>query len=269
MKILDYLKPVTNSAEDVKLTEIQTKIDEIDNFLYSTFFTFKTLVDDERDSYPKSTEIKVNNKLNEINRTYRVDIINVSADYKREGMTVWSYCGKYLVDVIGEQFHFNFNKKSYKDRARLAYTREKVINAMITALSFLFSKYTEVYAFQIKATFLKLIIDFFEYKTINHLELYSIYSQILNLDLNVIANKIKSLNIQTKVKIQQKRERKPKAELPSKEQFEYWLSTGQYTVTELKDIIARQFHVSTKTVQRKLADYGLTNEKYTTKANKK
>lgn len=263
MKLIEYVTPVTSAPEDAKLTDISYKISNIHTQYYGTFFTYKTLVDLERENYPQHIEIRLNKLLSVVNRDYRKYILNVSPDYKREGMIVLSYGGQDLVDVIGTLFSFNFNKKSYTARTKLSYQREKLINAMIIALSFLCAKYPKIYEFQVKATFLKVINDLFNYDTINRLELSEIYSSVLNLNINVIANKIKDIGLKPKEKIKKPRKQKAKTELPSKEQFENWLSSGQYTRTQLEEIIAKQYKVSAITVHRKIVEYGLArNYKY-------
>lgn len=259
MRIFEYVKPVTSSAEDAKLSEISNRISNIHSRYYCTFFTFRTLVDLERENYPKHIEIKLNGLLSEVNRDYRKYILNVSPDYKREGMMVLSYGSCELSDVIGAEYGFNFNKK-YTNRTKLNYSREKLINAMIVALSFLCAKYPVVYEFQIQATFLKVINDLFDYATVRHLELSDVYSGILGLDIQVIADKIKALDLKPKERIKKPRKQKAKTELPSKEQFEAWLSSGQYTRTELERIIAERYKVSARTVHRQIVRYGLARK---------
>lgn len=263
MILKDYLKPITKSVDDSKLSDFQNRIDSIDNQIYGVYSTIKTLVDDEKTKYIKDTEIKINEILKIINRDFRKDVLKVSPDYKREGISVWSLGDKTLTAIIGNEFNFNFNVKSYKDRTRISYSKEKLLSSMVIALSFLFSKYSEVYDFQIKYTFIKVLIDFFDFRSIDYLEAYQVYTQILNIDMSVIVSNIKELGIQPKTKVT-KRERKPKTELPTKEQFEYWISSGQYTMTRIKKSIAQQYHVSERTVHRKLVEYGLVR-KYTFK----
>ena len=265
MTINEYVTPVTTSAEDAKLSEISFQISNMYSQYYSSFYTFKTLVDLEREYYPKDIEIRLNKLLSEVTKNYRKYILNVSTEYKREGMIVMSYCGQDIADAIGSLFNFNFNKKSYINRTKLNYSREKLINAMIVALCFLFAKYKTVYEFQIKATYIKILNDFFNYQTVNHLELFEIYSSLLNLDIKVVTDKIKALNLTPKERIKKPRKQKPKTELPSREQFENWLTSGQYTRTELEQIIAKQYKVSAITVHRKIVEYGLARNYKTNK----
>ena len=267
MKIFEYTKPITKAAENAKLSDIQDRIDCIANFYYATFRVYNTLVDIEREGYPISKEIEITKKLDEVNRIYRRDILNVSSDYKRENMTVFSFAGQKLCDSIGAEFGFTFKRDDLSKRKKLTYSREKLIRAAVIGLAYLFAKYQIVYPFQILATFVKILIDFFDYDSIKSIELADIYSSILNLDINVIANKIKELNLEPVAKIKKARKPKAKVELPSKKDFEYWLESGKYTQTQLKRIIADQYKVSEKTIQRKLAEYGLTRNYKNNKIN--
>lgn len=261
MKIFKHLSQVENTPEEAKLDVFSNQVYAIFRAYDNSFKVANQLVDLERENYIRDTEIKTAQKLTEVNRIYRVDFLNVSADYKRENLTVWSYAGKMLVDIIGETFNFNFNKRNYKTRAKLICTPSKFHDACIIALAFLFAKYKTVYKFHIYATMVKLAVEYFEYESMSKCDIHSEYMQLLETDVEVIFSKISELNLSAPhIKVKQAKPKKDKVEFPPKHYFEAWLKSGKYTVTELKTIIAKQYNVSTKTVQRKLAEYGLTRK---------
>ena len=260
MKIIEYLTPIETTPEDAKLSIFNDKVYIAFRAFSNSFKSVNFLVDLEREHYIKDIEIKSTQALNELNRIYRADFLKVSPDYKRENLTVWSYSGKMLVDVVGQSNNFIFNKRNYKDRTKLNCTPQKLRETFITALAFLFSKYKTVYKFHIYGTLLKVALDFFEYESLMQCDLINEYVQSLEIDVEVILNKIKEIGLTPAIKIKKPRVKKDKVELPTKEQFESWLSSGEYSVTELKNIIAKQYNISAKTVQRKLAEYGLTRK---------
>lgn len=260
MTIIEYLTPISKRPEDAKLDIFNDKVYIAFKTYANSFRIANQLVDLEREHYIKDIEINTAKALTEINRTYRADILNVSADYKRENLTVWSFAGTMLVDVVGQKNNFIFNKRNYKERTKLHCTPQKLRETVITALAFLFSKYKTIYKFHIYATLLKVALDFFEYDSLMQCDLINEYVQILETDIDIINNKAKEIGMKPVVKIKKTRQKKDKVELPPKEYFEQWLSSGQYTVTQLKDIIAKQYNISAKTVQRKLSEYGLTRK---------
>lgn len=260
MRIIEYLTPISNRPEDVKLDIFNSKVYSIFKAYASSFSIASQLRDLEREHHIKDIEIKTAQALSGINRTYRADILNVSPDYKRENLTVWSFAGKMLVDVVGKDNNFTFNKRNYKERTKLHCTPLKLRETVITALAFLLSKYKNIYKFHIYATILKVAFDFFDYESLMQCDLINEYVQVLETDIDIIITKSREIGLTPAVKIKKTRQKKDKVELPPKEYFEQWLSSGEYTVTQLKDIIAKQYNISAKTVQRKLSEYGLTRK---------
>lgn len=261
MKLLEYVTQTkTSVVEDAKLNTFNDKTYSVFKTYANSFRTANQLVDLEREHYIKDIEIKTSQALTEINRIYRADFLNVSADYKRANLTVWSFAGKMLVDVVSARYNYIFNKRNYKDRAKLNCTPEKLRETTIMALAFLFAKYQKVYRFHLYATLLKVALDFFDYESLMSCDIYNEYVQILEIDIDIIIDKIKEIGLTPAVKVKKTRKKKDKLEFPPREYFEQWLSSGQYTVTQIKSAIAQQYNVSEKTVQRKLAEYGLTRK---------
>lgn len=259
---------ITQITPDPEYARFRTFAVHVANMFYDDYcqqFRFaKFLRDYEFINKLKDIEVKLNNKLTEINKLYRTEICNVSEDYKRENIVVWSYAGKYLTDAIGEKFHFNFNRRNYKMRSRLEATNDKIRDAFIIALAFLFAKNQIVYEYQLQATFVKMVVDFFDFESVTKLNgdgATAVYYDVRdNLDITAVYSKINELGLVPVRKDRKRQEKKQKLELPSKEQFEEWLASGKYKRNELQDIIATQYGISRRTVQRLLADYGLTRK---------
>ncbi len=260
-----YITQIPMTPEYAKIRGYANQVSNMFYEIYcQSFRAIGFLLDYERINRIKDAEIKINDKLTEINKLYRTEIAGVSADYKRVNIVVWSYAGKYLTDVIGERFDFTFNKRNYKIRAKMNATHDKVKDAFIIALAFLFAKNPVVYEYQIQATFVKLITDFFDFDSVTKLQgATAIYYDVRdNLDITAVYQIINDLGLQPDKPKTMKTEKKQKIALPSKEDFEAWLACGQYKRNQLQDIIATQYNISRRTVQRLLADYGLSR-KYT------
>lgn len=260
MKVSNYITEISKSPEDSKLDIFSDKVYSALRAYVNSFRSVNFLVDLEREHYIKDTTIKASKALNEVNRIYRQDFLGVSPDYKRENLTVWSYAGKMLVDAVADTFGYKFNKRNYKDRVKINATQQKLHDTFIMALAFLFAKCKTIYRFHLYATLLKVVVDFFDYESLKDCDILNEYVQTLETDIEDIIDKIKKLGLTPAVKVKKTRPKKDRVDFPPKEHFEQWLASGQYTVTQLKDIIARQYKVSAKTVQRKLAEYGLTRK---------
>ncbi len=63
------------------------------------------------------------------------------------------------------------------------------------------------------------------------------------------------------------RKYRKKTELPDKSTFEHWMKEGK-SRTEIKKMLAARYGVSPKTIQRKMADYGLTRNYKSNKSYK-
>ena len=144
----------------------------------------------------------------------------------------------------------------------MTYTKEKAVKASIIALTFLIAKYQEVYEFQVLATVLKVLNDCFELDSMRA-DVKDVFTEILNVDIDVIRNNIITYGL---IPIKKPRKKRIKSlarlDMPTKEQFRKLIDSGRYTKGEIIEAIAKEYKVSVRAVRRQMEDYGLTR-KYT------
>lgn len=256
------------SAHAEKLPQFTQEFEELFNDFLVNLKSCEKMYEYERVTNARYAVIEFSRRLNDYNRRYRREILDVSPDYKRAGLFAFTYAGKDLVDVVGRSFKFKF-VSNRTERQRVKYTPHKLYTAVVLATTFLLKKYHNPHIFQIKATFLKVILDLFDYATINYQELEGVMQRLFNTDMEYFNLQSEIIGINDKIKPEPvkedkvKRPRKPrkKTELPGRDAFEYWLTSGM-TYTEIKSKLAVQYGVTEKTIQRRMAEYGLTR-KYT------
>ena len=111
----------------------------------------------------------------------------------------------------------------------------------------------------------------FDYSTVNREDLDGVMQRLMETDIDYFAAEQAIIGFRDKdvkpepdeASLKTKRPRKPrrKTELPGRDSFEHWLAAGM-TYTEIKSKLAKQYGVTEKTIQRRMAEYGLTR-KYT------
>lgn len=199
--------------------------------------------------------------LKDYTKAYRQYVHHVSPEYKRHSMFVQSYQDKDLLDYIGHDLNYEFNSKSTHDRVKLVYTREKYIHACVVALAFLFKKYSNAYDFQIYATMVSVLIDYFDLRKVDPNVLKS-YETILSLDIECVKTKMTEIfGPVDPPKIPKKRIKKNIINLPTKEQIMRYEASGKYASRkDLVEAIAKKYKCSVRAVKYRLKEYGLTRD---------
>lgn len=258
MTIKEHLKFPAYSMEECSLYMLQDMTRNATcNYLNACRVNCK-LVDLERINSFRSADIILNNAINDINKTFKTQYLKVDANYKKAGLTAWSFRGVELTELLSQHFDFKFCRKIYSIRTKVKYTEQKFIDAMIYACALLFAKYETVYSFQFEVTCIKVICDYFDCNDIDYSRILDVMNKILLIEFDTILRKINELNM--KPAKTPKRQKKSKTQLPSREMFEDWVTCGKYTMTQIKQSIAKQFNVSERTVHRKLVEYGLVRD---------
>lgn len=208
--------------------------------------------------------ILTTNKFREITRGYRKDILKVSESYKKKGILAQTFDGIDLMDCIASEFRWNFHSRSYDKRKMISYTPSKFRTACMIAFAFLFSRYNNVYDFQAYATMIYVLMEYFDFRTVNR-DICKEIDIIMTMDIALVQKYQTKYIGQRSIKPRKKKVVEKKAKLPSYDEFKLYLDSGKYTHAELEKIIADQYNVSTRTVRRHIAGLGLAREYKITK----
>lgn len=204
----------------------------------------------------KSLKYPVSNldaRLKKTNKKYREVIMGRKENFNQVSMVVLSHNGNKFKDILGDIFNFKF--LPFKNKTVIAFTKEKFEIALRIAYAFLFAKYDTVYKFQLEATFQKILIEFFNPATYEINVIEAVFNKSLGWLLSDINALITQFGLKQK-KIRLIANKNKITSFPTKEQYIKWLKT--YSHTELKEILAKQYKCSTKTIQRDMAQKGVT-----------
>lgn len=245
MRLIEIVKPVANRPDTLKLRCIEQDS-------YALLESMKYHIKN------KNVDLRVKcwflKELSNLNKTYRVKILGVKEDSRTAAITVNTYNKKNIADILSSKFGYNFTwsvKAEGEHHTGCRYSVERFWTAMQYATAILLAKYPTAFRFQLELTCYKVLLDYFDLKSIEYDTVcivienflgsdYSAVSTIMDQELGHIEKPLTEVNL-----------------LPTKKDFETWISVG-FTRTEIKNMVAKELGCSTKTVQRMLARYGLT-----------
>lgn len=262
MTIMDYTKKVDyDTVDTVELQNLTTNVKES----CTKYITLLSKYNAVGCAYVTDYDVLISTSttreyLKNCTKAYRQYVHKVSPEYKRHSMVVQSYQDKELLDYLGYKFNYKFNSKSTHDRVKLTYTRDKYIHACVVALAFLFAKYPTAYDFQVYATLVSVLMDYFDLRKVDPNVLKS-FDTILSLDIECVKTTMTEIfGTVERPKIHKKRiNPKNTINLPTKEQFLRYEASGKYANRkELIDAIAKKYKCSVRAVKYRLKEYGLT-----------
>lgn len=197
----------------------------------------------------------LNNSLMQNNKDYRTDIIKASAGNKHVSMFVLSVNGHKLNQVLEKKFNYRFH--TFKNRVGLNFTPSKFEESLKIAYAFLFAKFDNVYSFQLDATFIKILIEFFNPATLDLQAIDDIYRCSKDWEFDEIRVIISNLGLLYK-SIKISKSKKPYTDFPSTEEYKKLLKYNSHS--EIKQQLARKLNCSQKTVQRDMARKGVARK---------
>ena len=195
-------------------------------------------------------------KLTKYNQDYRQYVLGINANAKVPAITFGTYIVS-MQHMIEKQFNH-----SVRPDNKLTYTDDVFALCVIDELALIYAKNKQIYDFQFHAVVCQVLTDYFIIDTVPFKNITMIIDKIQNLDFAAVEKIIAQFDITEKKKETVKIDNA----FPGKEQIEKWLAAG-YKKSYIKKALAVQMGCSEKTVQRLLASYDLTDQKYTTKRN--
>lgn len=218
---------------------------------------------DEKRNRLQNEAKKLNDNLQTLNPQFREYVLNIAPTYKKSSIYVMSHKCVLLRNVVEKLFNFNFSwstaSTDYDKRAKITYTPDKMKEVMNIELAMLLDKYDRVYIFNVRLSFLKCLIEFFDLSTVDFSKLNSLLSDILNQDIEYINLIMTNYGFRSYNSNYKKPRRKKQTGRPTEEEYKALLEAHKdMSRTEFKRLVAAKFGCNEKTIQRDMAKYNLT-----------
>lgn len=211
-----------------------------------------------RETAFQTLTLKTNKKINMLNELFRMHFLHQSPNYKKNSLYVMSF--NYFQLRCYAERTFNYNFSYCKDKKikiqKLSYTMDKLKEMFKVELALMFKKYDFIYIFQVKASILKILLEFFNPDTF---DLVEIKHFIENIEKTIVED-VDIIEVQNKLGLNTKNyipKRRKKISYPTTEEYQAWLK--EYGPHQLQKKLAETTGLSVSSFRRDMKRKGLVN----------